>query len=151
MQKMASEGSKLEFISDKTDPHFQKFLKKEKRITKIHDNNTYFNLVSEVPITKTGISYFHIKINETAQKNVIIGVGSKFVRGIQNAYTHPDFIGFYLYGDGYVWEKTNQRDLNLHSYPLQNGVVITTVVDMDLGFICWEVCRVKVAYAVLPL
>lgn len=106
-------------------------------MTKLQDNTTYFNAISEVPINKTGISYFHLKIINSAQKNVIVGVGSKFLRGIQNAYTHPDFIGFYLYGEGYIWEKTNQRDLHLKSYPIENGAVITTVVDMEMGIICW--------------
>lgn len=151
LERIKSEGDRLQFIPDKSDPHFPRFIKKDKKVTKINDNNTYFNLVSEIPIKKTGNSYFYVRMNETAQKNIIIGIGSKFIRGIPNAYTHPDFIGFYLYGQGYVWEKTNQRDLSLKSYPIENGALITTIVDMDLGFVCWQICRVKVAYAVIPL
>jgi hypothetical protein len=123
----------------------------EQRVTKCQDNTSYFNIVGEVPVSKTGISYFHLKIVSSTQKNIIVGVGSKFIRGIQNAYTHPDFIGFYLYGEGYVWENTNQRDLHLKAFPIHNGSLITTIVDIDLGFVCWEVCRVRVAYAVIPL
>ena len=35
-------------------------------------------------------------------------------------------------------------------HPMGNGTVVTTVVDMDLGCISWEICRVRVASAVLP-
>ena len=73
------------------------------------DDTCYFNLISESQIHKTGVSYFHVKIVNSSSRNVIVGIGSKFIRGIPNAYTHPDFIGFYLYDQGYVWEKTNQR------------------------------------------
>ena len=119
-------------------------------MTKALDDTSYFNLISETQIRKTGLSYFNVKILNSSSRNIIVGIGSKFIRGIQNAYTHPDFIGFYLFGEGYIWEKTNQRELNLKSHPIENGVVITTIVDMDLGYIFWEICRVRVSYAVIP-
>ena len=72
-------------------------------MTKIADNTAYYNLFGDSPLNKSGVSCFYVKVVSAAQKNVIIGVGSKFVRGIQNGYTHPDFIGFYLYGEGYIW------------------------------------------------
>ena len=106
-------------------------------MTKALDDTSYFNLISETQIRKTGLSYFNVKILNSSSRNIIVGIGSKFIRGIQNAYTHPDFIGFYLFGEGYIWEKTNQRELHLKSHPIENGVVITTVVDMDLGYIFW--------------
>jgi len=33
----------------------------------------------------------------------MIGLGSKFIKGIPNVYSHADFVGLYLYGQGYVW------------------------------------------------
>jgi len=43
----------------------------------------------------------------------MIGIGSKFTLELPNVYSHQDFIGFYILGQGYVWEKSNQRDLEL--------------------------------------
>jgi len=33
----------------------------------------------------------------------MIGIGSKFTKGVSNVYAHEDFIGFYIYGKGHVW------------------------------------------------
>jgi hypothetical protein len=35
--------------------------------------------------------------------NIMIGVASKSLKGIPNSYSNSDFIGFYLYGSGYIW------------------------------------------------
>lgn len=67
----------------------------------------------------------------------MIGIGSKFTKGIHNVYSHPDFIGFYTYGECYVWEKSNQRDLSLKHYPIEQGTVITTNINMTQGFLSW--------------
>lgn len=90
----------------------------DKKITKAIDNTTYFSLYGDVPFPKNENSYFNIKIGSTFSKNIMVGIGSKFTKGIPNVYSHQDFIGFYIYGDGYVWEKSNQRDLNLKNYPI---------------------------------
>jgi len=46
----------------------------------------------------------------------MVGIGSKLVKGIPNAYTHPDFIGFYPFGESYVWQNNTQRDLQLKHF-----------------------------------
>ena len=46
------------------------------------DDTTYFSLISEHQISKTGVSYFHAKVANTNHRNIIVGVGSKFIRGV---------------------------------------------------------------------
>lgn len=150
-EKIKSYGHKMQFTPDKNDSHYCKFKELDRRITKTTDNTTYFSIYGETPIAKQGTSYFNMKIINTNSKNLLVGLGSKFTKGIPNVYSHDDFIGFYTYGEGYVWEKSNQRDLHIKEYPIENGITITTNVNMDRGYINWEICGVRVAYAVIPL
>lgn len=110
---MAVYGEKIVFIPDKNDNHYGKFNHIDKKIIKIADNTTYFSIYHEKPINKSGVSYFHTKINHCESKNIMIGIASKFTKGIPNVYSHEDFAGLYLYGKGHLWEKGNQRDLNI--------------------------------------
>jgi hypothetical protein len=70
---------------------------------KIADNTTYQNIYSIESVPKTGISYFNVKIIHSLAMNIMIGVGSKFLKGVPNSYSNTDFIGFYLYGSSYIW------------------------------------------------
>lgn len=74
---------------DKTDLHYTKFLANDGRFKKIVDNTTYFNLVGFDPIHKTGISYFDVQVVSSLHRNIMIGVGSKEIKGMANAYTSP--------------------------------------------------------------
>jgi len=109
MAKIDSYGIKLPLMADKNDPHYSKFKDIDKRIIKTVDNTTYFSIFGDHSIPKTGTSYFTVKIINSASRNIMIGIASKFTKGITNVYSHEDFIGFYLFGGGFIWEKSNQR------------------------------------------
>jgi hypothetical protein len=75
----------------------------EKKVTKAIDNTTYFSLFADTPLPKNENSYFNFKLGITFSKNIMVGVASKFTKGIPNVFSHQDFIGLYIYGDCYVW------------------------------------------------
>lgn len=118
LEKLKQYGSKIPFVCDKNDSHFGKFKELDKKVTKVNDNTTYYSIFSESALPKNGNSYFNIRLGSTLSKNVMVGIGSKFTKGITNVYSHQDFIGFYIYETAYIWEKGNQRDLMLKSYPI---------------------------------
>lgn len=81
---------------------------------KVVDNTTYFSVVSSQAIpTGKKIHKFSIKILISQAQNIMVGIGSKALKGVANAYMKEDFAGLYAYGKGFVWEKGNQRELGL--------------------------------------
>jgi hypothetical protein len=88
MARIDSYGTKLPLFADKNDAHYCKFKEMDKRIIKAVDNTTYFSLFGDRPIPKTGTSYFTIKIINSASRNIMVGIGSKFTKGISNVYSH---------------------------------------------------------------
>jgi hypothetical protein len=137
LEKLKLYGTKFHFASDRSDIHYGKFKEVDRRITKVGDNTTYFSLYADTPIPKNENSYFNVKLGSTLSRNIMIGLGSKFTKGIPNVYSHQDFIGFYLYEGGYVWEKGNQRDLLLKNYPIEQGCTITTNINLTQGYVNW--------------
>ena len=86
LENCAGSGAKHEFIVDKTEPHIGLFtISLDGTITK--NQASFHNIMSITPLPNKGVQNFSFKIISIGSRNIFVGIATKVVKGLVNAYS----------------------------------------------------------------
>jgi hypothetical protein len=117
-------------------------------IKRIAETTLWYNFISNASIPFAKTTTFQLKIVTTANKHLMVGVGSKDIFVVSNSQTHKENLCYYILGKC-VYENGSNRSVpsNVH---ITNGVTLSIVINRSENTVNWKVGGNQLAEASIP-